>query len=129
MLPCFIHYFKYRVIQFVECVLVWDWYITSTFNILIHGNDLTSAMQSSPDEPFNFVLLDGTWSNSAALYRRLKVQFNAFLIWHMHSLLLIRLSRLPVNTKVQMFCFSAGWCLQHVNYTDRLVPPVEFLHI
>uniref|UniRef100_A0A0E0A977 tRNA-uridine aminocarboxypropyltransferase n=1 Tax=Oryza glumipatula TaxID=40148 RepID=A0A0E0A977_9ORYZ len=24
------------------------------------------------DEPFNFVLLDGTWSNSAALYRRLK---------------------------------------------------------
>jgi hypothetical protein len=32
-------------------------------------------MQGSYDEPFNFVLLDGTWSNSAALYRRLKVQF------------------------------------------------------
>uniref|UniRef100_A0A0E0E1K1 tRNA-uridine aminocarboxypropyltransferase n=1 Tax=Oryza meridionalis TaxID=40149 RepID=A0A0E0E1K1_9ORYZ len=27
------------------------------------------------DEPFNFVLLDGTWSNSAALYRRLKSIF------------------------------------------------------
>uniref|UniRef100_A0A0D3GGA2 tRNA-uridine aminocarboxypropyltransferase n=1 Tax=Oryza barthii TaxID=65489 RepID=A0A0D3GGA2_9ORYZ len=27
------------------------------------------------DEPFNFVLLDGTWSNSAALYRRLKANY------------------------------------------------------
>ncbi|XP_015644145.1 uncharacterized protein [Oryza sativa Japonica Group] len=30
------------------------------------------------DEPFNFVLLDGTWSNSAALYRRLKVSSVSF---------------------------------------------------
>jgi hypothetical protein len=51
-------------------------------------------------------LLDGTWSNSAALYRRLKVQFNAFLIWHMHSI--IRLSRLSVNTKVHFFFLRAG---------------------
>ncbi|KAG0543374.1 hypothetical protein BDA96_02G185100 [Sorghum bicolor] len=48
-------------------------------------------LKSLQDEPFNFVLLDGTWSNSAALYRRLKVQLNAFLIWPKHSF--IRLSR------------------------------------
>lgn len=73
----------------------------STFNIWVNGNDLTFAMQSLQDEPFNFVLLDGTWSNSAALYRRLKVQFNAFLIWPKHSF--IRLSRLPVNTELLLF--------------------------
>jgi hypothetical protein len=38
------------------------------------------------DEPFNFVLLDGTWSNSAALYRRLKVSSVSFTFNVMHSL-------------------------------------------
>jgi hypothetical protein len=49
--------------------------ITRWLDILVYVNDLTFPMQGSHDEPFNFVLLDGTWSNSAALYRRLKVQF------------------------------------------------------
>ncbi|PNT75905.1 hypothetical protein BRADI_1g41640v3 [Brachypodium distachyon] len=40
-------------------------------------------------EPLNLVLLDGTWSNSAALYRRLKVRFSAFLIQHAALLLLV----------------------------------------
>jgi len=79
------------MIQFVEYVVVFGTNSLSTFNIWANGNGLTSEMQSLQDEPFNFVLLDGTWSNSAALYRRLKVQFNAFLIWPKHSF--IRLSR------------------------------------
>lgn len=51
----------------------------SVKDLKFDGSSLTSDLHgmSSPDEPFNFVLLDGTWSNSAALYRRLKERWTA----------------------------------------------------
>ncbi|KAG2606196.1 hypothetical protein PVAP13_4NG208400 [Panicum virgatum] len=51
----------------------------SVKDLKFDGLSLTSDLHemSSPDEPFNFVLLDGTWSNSAALYRRLKERWTA----------------------------------------------------
>ncbi|XP_052159953.1 uncharacterized protein LOC127777407 isoform X2 [Oryza glaberrima] len=47
------------------------------------------------DEPFNFVLLDGTWSNSAALYRRLKERWTA--IWGEEDIPCISLSTLSAS--------------------------------
>nr|TKW21525.1 hypothetical protein SEVIR_4G125000v2 [Setaria viridis] len=46
----------------------------SVKDLKFDGLSLSSDLHdmSSQDEPFNFILLDGTWSNSAALYRRLK---------------------------------------------------------
>ncbi|PUZ60923.1 hypothetical protein GQ55_4G217000 [Panicum hallii var. hallii] len=51
----------------------------SVKDLKFDGSSLTSDLHemSSSDEPFNFVLLDGTWSNSAALYRRLKERWTA----------------------------------------------------
>ncbi|KAL6909769.1 hypothetical protein ACP4OV_001428 [Aristida adscensionis] len=47
----------------------------SVKDLKFDGLTLTTDLHEvgSTDEPLNFVLLDGTWSNSAALYRRLKV--------------------------------------------------------
>ena len=36
--------------------------------------------QTSADETLNFVLIDGTWNNSAAMFRRLKVFFRALVL-------------------------------------------------
>ncbi|XP_015694103.2 uncharacterized protein LOC102712736 [Oryza brachyantha] len=47
------------------------------------------------DGPFNFVLLDGTWSNSAALYRRLKERWTA--IWGEEDIPCISLSTLRAS--------------------------------
>ncbi|KAF0904582.1 hypothetical protein E2562_035686 [Oryza meyeriana var. granulata] len=47
------------------------------------------------DGPFNFVLLDGTWSNSAALYRRLKERWTA--IWREEDIPCISLSTLSAS--------------------------------
>ena len=47
----------------------------SVNDLRFDGVNLSSDLQDVDvqDEPLNFVLLDGTWSNSAALYRRLKI--------------------------------------------------------
>uniref|UniRef100_A0A0E0LBD0 tRNA-uridine aminocarboxypropyltransferase n=1 Tax=Oryza punctata TaxID=4537 RepID=A0A0E0LBD0_ORYPU len=47
------------------------------------------------DGPINFVLLDGTWSNSAALYRRLKERWTA--IWGEEDIPCISLSTLSAS--------------------------------
>lgn len=39
-------------------------------------------MQISKEKPLNFVLIDGTWSNSAAMYRRLKVHPDQDFFFH-----------------------------------------------
>lgn len=36
-----------------------------------------SIMQILENKPLNFILIDGTWSNSAAMFRRLKVCYQA----------------------------------------------------
>ncbi|CAD6338506.1 unnamed protein product [Miscanthus lutarioriparius] len=60
------------------------------------GLSLTADLHESlQDEPFNFVLLDGTWSNSAALYRRLKERWTA--IWGDEDIPCIALSTLSAS--------------------------------
>ncbi|KAH7658009.1 DTW domain-containing protein [Dioscorea alata] len=46
--------------------LVQDIFFNSSYS------NLDGQMTDSKDQPLNFVLIDGTWSNSAAMYRRLK---------------------------------------------------------
>ncbi|KAL6879641.1 hypothetical protein ACP4OV_012300 [Aristida adscensionis] len=61
------------------------------------GLTLTSDLHEvgSTDEAFNFVLLDGTWSNSAALYRRLKERWTA--LWGEEDIPCISLSMLSAS--------------------------------
>ena len=40
-------------------------------------------------KPLHFVLIDGTWSNSAAMYRRLKVFLPSFIYCFKNSLLCV----------------------------------------
>ncbi|XP_039143059.1 uncharacterized protein LOC120280329 [Dioscorea cayenensis subsp. rotundata] len=49
--------------------LVQDIFLNSLYS------SLDGQMMDSKDQPLNFVLIDGTWSNSAAMYRRLKDQW------------------------------------------------------
>lgn len=60
------------------------------------GFSLTTDLRENlQDGPFNFVLLDGTWSNSAALYRRLKERWTA--VWGDEALPCIALSTLSAS--------------------------------
>ncbi|KAK3129801.1 hypothetical protein QOZ80_6BG0484900 [Eleusine coracana subsp. coracana] len=69
----------------------------SVSDLEFDGLSLTSDldMMGSHDEPFNFVLLDGTWSNSAALYRRLKERWTA--VWGEEDIPCISLSTLTAS--------------------------------
>ncbi|CAN6216831.1 unnamed protein product [Urochloa humidicola] len=69
----------------------------SVKDLKFDGSSLTSDLHemSSQEEPFNFVLLDGTWSNSAALYRRLKERWTA--IWGDEDIPCISLSTLSAS--------------------------------
>ncbi|CAL5038648.1 unnamed protein product [Urochloa decumbens] len=69
----------------------------SVKDLKFDGLSLTSDIHemSSHEEPFNFVLLDGTWSNSAALYRRLKERWTA--IWGDEGIPCISLSTLSAS--------------------------------
>ncbi|KAL6604043.1 hypothetical protein ACP70R_044404 [Stipagrostis hirtigluma subsp. patula] len=70
---------------------------TSVKDLKFDGQTLTSDLHEvgSQDEPFNFVLLDGTWSNSAALYRRLKERWTA--LWGEEDIPCISLSMLSAS--------------------------------
>ncbi|XP_062225193.1 uncharacterized protein LOC133923905 isoform X2 [Phragmites australis] len=69
----------------------------SVKDLKFDGLTLTSDLheRASQDEPFNFVLLDGTWSNSAALYRRLKERWTA--TWGEEDIPCISLSALTAS--------------------------------
>ncbi|CAL5047894.1 unnamed protein product [Urochloa decumbens] len=69
----------------------------SVKDLKFDGLSLTSDIHemNSHEEPFNFVLLDGTWSNSAALYRRLKERWTA--IWGDEDIPCISLSTLSAS--------------------------------
>ncbi|CAN6163969.1 unnamed protein product [Urochloa humidicola] len=69
----------------------------SVKDLIFDGSSLTSDLHemNSQEEPFNFVLLDGTWSNSAALYRRLKERWAA--IWGDEDIPCISLSTLSAS--------------------------------
>ncbi|CAN6201535.1 unnamed protein product [Urochloa humidicola] len=69
----------------------------SVKDLKFDGSSLTSDLHemSSREEPFNFVLLDGTWSNSAALYRRLKERWTT--IWGGEDIPCISLSTLSAS--------------------------------
>ncbi|TVU09024.1 hypothetical protein EJB05_42463, partial [Eragrostis curvula] len=69
----------------------------SVSDLEFDGSALTSDLDvvGSRDEPFNFVLLDGTWSNSAALYRRLKERWTA--LWGEEDIPCISLSTLTAS--------------------------------
>ncbi|WVZ80636.1 hypothetical protein U9M48_028095 [Paspalum notatum var. saurae] len=59
------------------------------------GGPNGATQLSLQDVPFNFVLLDGTWSNSSALYRRLKERWTA--IWGDEDIPCISLSTLSAS--------------------------------
>ncbi|XP_058100534.1 uncharacterized protein LOC131245240 [Magnolia sinica] len=65
----------------------------SVQDICSHGSLTNSECESTVsrgDEPLNFILIDGTWSNSAAMFRRLKE--HAELLWGDRDLPCISLS-------------------------------------
>lgn len=45
------------------------------FSVQLNGNEahVDPTLQTNEDKALNFILIDGTWSNSAAMFRRLKV--------------------------------------------------------
>ena len=59
------------------CMLMQLRYLMCNFLLLISvqpgGNFHVDSAQTNEDKTLNFVLLDGTWNNSAAMFRRLKV--------------------------------------------------------
>lgn len=52
--------------------------MSSFLSVQLGGNShVDSASQKNEDKTLNFVLIDGTWSNSAAMFRRLKVMLGS----------------------------------------------------
>lgn len=56
-----------------------------------------SISQADEDKTLHFILLDGTWNNSAAMLKRLKVQALQLTISHMNVILVLSLEDL-LNT-------------------------------